>query len=419
MLVSLLIIIYVTFIALGLPDSTLGSSFPAIAQNLGIPSNMAGYLSPVVSLGTIVSSLLSDKLVRRFSTKWVTSVSVLLTALALFLFSFVTKDTVWAFFPIAIVMGLGAGGIDAALNNYVALHYKAIHMNWLHCSWGVGTTISPLIIGSFIDSNNNSSGWNHGILTVSILLFAVSLMLFVTLPIWNKAKEIEEKRKVDSQQAPEKEKKPLGYGVLFRNPIFYLAMVGFFCYCAMEGTTGLWLSTYLTHEKGLSTSLAATLGSTFYIGITVGRFFSGPLSLRLNEKAMIRIGESIALIGVMLCLIPVNEYFAIVGFVITGLGCAPINPAIIRSTPYRFSKQASQKAMGLEMAIAYMGNLAIPPLFALTAKAMDENYGILPYFTLILVLVMILCHEIINRKLSKRDTQLSEEERKDYVTEDN
>ncbi len=419
MLVSLLIIIYVTFIALGLPDSTLGSSFPAIAQNLGIPSNMAGYLAPVVSLGTVISSLLSDKLVRRFSTKWVTAISVLLTAIALLLFSFVTTDYVWAFFPIAIIMGLGAGAIDASLNNYVALHYKAIHMNWLHCSWGVGTTISPLIIGSFIDSENNSSGWNHGILTVSILLFAVSLMLFLTLPIWNKAKEIEDKRKVAAGEEKETESTTFGYASLFRNPVFYLAMVGFFCYCAMEGTTGLWLSTYLNHEKGLVTSLAATLGSTFYIGITAGRFVCGPLSLRLNEKTMIRIGETIALLGVILCLIPINEYFAIVGFVVTGLGCAPIYPAIIRSTPYRFSKEASQKAMGLEMAIAYLGNLSIPPLFAITAKSMGENYGILPYFTLILVCLMILCHETINWKLKRRDAHLSDEERDAYFSESN
>ena len=413
MLASLLIIIYVTFIALGLPDSTLGSSFPAIAQNLGIPSNMAGYISPVVSAGTIVSSLLSDKLVRRFSTKWVTAVSVLLTSVAMLLFSFVTTDYVWAFFPIGIIMGLGAGSIDAALNNFVALHYKAIHMNWLHCSWGIGTTISPLIIGAFIDSDKNSIGWNHGILMVAVLLFAVSLMLFLTLPVWSKAKESEERKRKDSPQSG-KSLAPFTYRDLFRNPVFYFAMIGFFCYCAMEGTTGLWLSTYLHQEKGINTALAATLGSTFYIGITVGRFICGPLSLKLSEKIMIRIGEAIGLAGIILCLIPGNAYFAIVGFVLTGLGCAPIYPAIIRSTPYRFSRSASQKAMGLEMAIAYMGNLSIPPLFALTAKCLGDNYSILPVFTLILILLMISCHEFINFRLSKRDSQLTSEEKEEF-----
>lgn len=410
MLVSLLIIIYVTFMALGLPDSTLGSSFPAIAQNLNVSSNLAGYISPVVSFGTILSSLFCDRLVRRFSTKWVTSVSVLLTAVAMLLYSFVREETVWAFFPIAIVMGLGAGAIDAALNNYVALHYKAIHMNWLHASWGVGTTLSPLIIGAFIDPDRNSAGWNHGLLAVSILLFAVSLLLFLTLPLWDKAKKKEE----SEEKAEEKDDKPVPYRFFFRNPIFYLAMLGFFCYCALEGTTGLWLSTYLHQEKEIDTALSATLGSTFYIGIMVGRFLSGPLSLKWNEKKMIRLGEVLLFLGVLLSLLPIPGVYASIGFILTGLGCAPIYPAIIRSTPYRFTKKASQRAMGLEMAIAYLGNLLVPPLFALTAKALGENYGILPIFSAILCLLMILSHETINFHLRKRDLSLSEEEKKNY-----
>ena len=409
MLVSLLIIIYVTFVALGLPDSTLGSSFPAIADNLGVSADMAGYLSPIVSCGTILSSLFSAKLIARFKTQYVTSFSILLTALALLSFSFVQSDYVWAFYPIALVLGLGAGGVDAALNNYVALHYKAIHMNWLHCSWGVGASISPFIVGAFIDSGNDSAGWETGILTVSILLFAVTLLLFLTLPLWNRAQARKTKEEV------EEESKAFSYRSLFTNPVFYLAMLGFFCYCAMENTTGLWLSTYLHQEKEIDTSLAATLASTFYLGITAGRFVCGPLSLKIREKNMIRIGELIALVGILLTLMPFHSAFAITGFIVTGIGCAPIYPAIIRSTPYRFSKGASQKAMGLEMAIAYVGNLSVPPLFALTASLLGDNYAPLPYFTLALVLVMILCHEAINFRLKRRDEGFTEEERKENL----
>lgn len=409
MLVSLLVIIYVTFIALGLPDSTLGSSFPAIATNLNVSPDMAGYLSPIVSAGTILSSLFSAKLIARFKTPYVTSFSILLTALAMLGFSFVQEDFVWAFYPIAFVMGLGAGGVDAAINNYVALHYKAIHMNWLHCSWGVGASVSPLIIGSFIDSDNNSQGWEKGILVVSILLFAVVLLLFLSLPLWNKAKKREKKA-----DEGEKTDEGFSYRWLFSNPVFYLAMVGFFSYCALETTTGLWLSTYLHQEKKLDTALSATLASTFYLGITCGRFLCGLLSLKLREKDMIRVGEGVLLLGAVLTLLPFDSAFAIAGFVLTGIGCAPIYPAIIRSTPYRFSKKASQKAMGLEMAIAYVGNLSVPPLFALIARWLGNDYSLLPFFILALLLLMIGSHEWINFRLRRRDSSLSEEERRQY-----
>lgn len=408
---ALLAVIYVTFIALGLPDSTLGSSFPAIAENLALPSNMAGYLSPIVSAGTIVSSLLSAKLVSRFTTKWVTIVSVFFTGTAMLCFSFVDQAHSYFFYPIAVLMGLGAGGIDAALNNFVALHYKAIHMNWLHCSWGIGASLSPFILGSFIDSGNHSAGWEKGTLTIAILLFAITLLLLLTLPLWNKMKAREQKEGGEPEESL-----PFSYRALFVNPVFYLAMAGFFCYCAVETTTGLWLSTYLHQEKGVDTSLAATLASTFYLGITVGRFVCGPLSLKLREKAMIRIGEAVLVVGILLCLLPIHNASAIVGFILTGIGCAPIYPAIIRSTPYRFSKAASQKAMGLEMAIAYVGNLSMPPLFALVAKLLGEDYAPLPVFTLVLAVFMVFCHEVINAKLKKRDRSLSKEERNAYET---
>lgn len=412
MATALLLVIYLIFVSLGLPDSMLGSSFPAIADNLSIRSDMSGYISLVVCVCTILSALLSEKLIKKFKTKRVVSFSILLTAVALILFSLVTKDYVWAFFLIAIPLGLGAGAIDSALNNYVALHYKAIHMNWLHCCWGVGASISPMIIAPFIDSNNQSAGWNKGILVIGIIQLCIAVVAFSTLPLWNKvalkAKK-EEKEEAEVKEEPSRRS-------LFKNPIFYFAMVGFFSYCALETTTGAWAGFFFNQGKGFSTQEAATLDSLFYIGITVGRFICGPISLKLKEKTMMRIGETILLIGAILCLIPVDNMFAIVGVSFIGMGCAPIYPAIIRSTPYRFSKALSQKVMGLEMAIAYCGSLIVSPLYGLVAKSVN-NYLLLPYVVLFFAVVMTVCHEIINLRLNRRGKNLSETEKKAYITE--
>ena len=410
MSILLLLIIYIAFISLGLPDSMLGSSFPAIAENLNIASDMAGYIALTVSACTIVSSLFSAKLIEKFSTKWVVFVSVLLTATGLVLFSQVKEGYTWLFFLIAVPMGLGAGAIDAALNNYVALHYKAIHMNWLHCSWGIGASIGPMILGSFIDSDKASAGWDKGVLIISIIQFSIALIILISLPLWNKmASKESNKPKEEIKQV-----KKFSYKDLFKNPVFYLSMIGFFGYCALETTTGLWTGSFFSYGKGLSTSKAATLTSVFYLGITVGRFICGPISLKFKEKNMMRIGESILLVGTVLTMIPFNIWFSIIGLSLIGIGCAPIYPAIIRSTPYRFSKEASQKAMGIEMAIAYCGNLSIPPLFGLIAKSLGNNFSILPYMILALLLLMIIVHEIINAILQKRDVALTEEEKKEY-----
>lgn len=413
MAIALLLVIYIIFISLGLPDSMLGSSFPAIAQNLNLAKDLGGYISLVVSGFTILSSLLSNYFIKKFSTKWVVIVSILLTALGLVSFSFVTQDYWWVFFIIAIPMGFGAGGIDSALNNYVALHYKAIHMNWLHCSWGVGASIGPLVIGSFIDSNNNSAGWNKGILTIAIIQLSIFVIAIASLPLWNKLELKDRKLEKDEEAV---ENNDFSRKTLFKNPVFWMAMLGFFCYCSLETTTGFWNSSYFCYAKGMTTSQAASLASLFYIGITAGRFICGPLSLKVKEKNMIRLGEGILLVGAIVTCLPLNIYGAGVGMVLIGAGCAPIYPAIIRSTPYRFSRASSQKALGLEMAFAYCGNIIIPPLFGLTCKSLGENYSFLPYLDIILLGLMIFAHEIINAKLKARDKNLSTEEMKKYQT---
>lgn len=396
MQILLLIIIYLIFISLGLPDSVLGSSFPAIATNLSIREDMAGYIGLVVSGCTILSSLFSEKLIHRFSTKIVVSFSILLTAGGLICFSLVRENTVWAFFLDAILLGLGAGAIDSALNNYVACHYKAIHMNWLHCFWGVGASISPLIIAPFIDSANHSAGWNKGILAIAIIQLCIAAIAFLTLPIWNKAYPEAKLEKEEEEKITHSKKE------LFKNPIFYLAMLGFFCYCGLETTSGNWAGFFFQQGKGFSTQDAAKLDSMFYIGITVGRFFCGLISLKIDEKNMMRMGEAILLIGAILSSLPVNPIVSIIGFALIGLGCAPIYPAIIRSTPKRFTKELSLHVMGMQMAIAYCGNLLVSPLFGFFAKK-TSNFVSLPIVVLVLASIMVVSHEIINVKQRKEN----------------
>ena len=411
--ILLLLVIYLIFISLGLPDSVLGSTFPAIAENLETSPDMAGYIGLVVSGCTIVSSLLSEKMINKFGTRFVVAFSILLTALGLICFHLVTKNFVWAFFLIAILLGLGAGAIDSALNNYVALHYKAIHMNWLHCSWGVGASISPLIIAPFIDSNNNSFGWNKGILLIACIQFGIAAIAFASLPLWKKVESQAELS--ERKEEKEEQKRPLSKKELAKNPVFYLAMLGFFCYCGLETTSGNWGGFFFQYGRGFNTQDAARLDSLFYIGITIGRFLCGFISLKIKEKNMMRIGEAILIAGSVLAALPFDNALAIAGFLMIGLGCAPIYPAIIRSTPYRFSKELSQHIMGLEMAIAYCGNIIVSPLYGLIVKTLDL-YMALPYVVLTLAVMMAVSHEAINIRLSRRDKLLSPEEKERYST---
>lgn len=408
----LLIFIYFTFISLGLPDSMLGSSFPAISDNLDINPSINSALSIIVTCGTIISSLLSSWLIKKLKTPYIVLGSILLTVLGLILFSLTKSDYTWLFYVACIPLGLGAGAIDSALNNYVALHYKAIHMNWLHCSWGVGASIGPMIVSAFIDPKQDSAGWNWGVTTIAGIQFLIFLLVFISLPLWNKvAVQKQQEEKTDENDEDFK------ISSLFHSSIIYLTIIGFFCYCAVETTTGLWVSSYFSFFHGLDSDTCALLGSIFYLGITVGRFICGPLSLKLDEKTMIRIGEGIMTAGMILALFGTfTEYVAMAGFIIVGLGCAPVYPAVIRSTPYRFSRAGSPKVMGLEMAGAYLGNLIVSPLFGLVAEALGNKFEILPWVTLVLAVAMIVCHETINLKLSRRDRSLSPEELKKYKT---
>ena len=375
MYLLLLAVIYLAFISLGLPDSLLGAAWPTIRSAFDVPLSYMGFVSMIISGGTIISGLMSERITKRFGTRAVVLVSVLLTAVALFGFSTVSKFyqlCLWG-----IPYGLGAGAIDAALNNYVALHYSSRHMSWLHCFWGVGTIVSPYIMSFAL----NYASWSDGYRWVSFIQFGIVVILAVSLPLW----------KVNSkkQQSGEEAKKVLGIkGALKIKGVPFL-LIGFFSYCAAEATTMLWASSYLEGTQGVPKDEAAALGSLFFIGITAGRFLSGFISDRLGDNRMIRIGIAVALCGVALIAVPTLPT-AVAGFVIIGIGCAPVYPCIIHATPDNFGAENSQGIIGIQMASAYVGSTFVPPLFGIIAN--NITLWLMPLFLLfffVLLLVMI------------------------------
>lgn len=379
----LLALIYLAFISLGLPDSLLGAGWPVMHTELGVSVSFMGIISMVISGGTIVSSLLSDKLTHKFGTRAVTVTSVFLTVAALFGFSFSGSFSMLIIF--AVPYGLGAGAIDAALNNYVALHYKAKHMSWLHCFWGVGAIIS-LFIMSFALKNLN---WNSGYRIVGFIQLAIALLLLVTLPVWkiNKTESTADTKRVGLTAALKIK------GVPF-------LLIGFFAYCAAEATAMYWASTYFTEVKGISGDRAASFAALFYIGITLGRFASGFITERLGDRRMILLGTGILACGIMILLIPVQSYMtAFAAFLVIGFGCAPIYPCIIHSTPANFGAENSGAIIGIQMASAYVGSTFIPPLFGLFGNAV--GFSVMPVYLLAFFALMIIMTEATFRITGK------------------
>ena len=387
MITLILIIIYLAFISLGLPDSLLGSAWPVMQTDLSVGFSSAGIISMIISGGTIISSLLSGKLINRFGTGKVTFVSVTMTAIALLGFS-AAPSFIWLCI-MSIPLGLGAGSVDAALNNFVALHYKAKHMSWLHCFWGIGATSGPIIMSLFIANN---SGWRKGYFTISLIQFSLVFLLFITLPLWKRFERSDEESSIDEEKNTEKIS-PL------RIPGVKLALVSFVCYCAAEATAGLWGSSYLVN-KGLSPDDAAIGISLFYGGITLGRFLSGFLTMKLNNCMLIRLGQVICIIGAVCLLLPLPTYFSLVGLILVGLGCAPIYPCMLHETPTRFGTSASQSIMGLQMAFAYMGSTFMPPILGFIAS--KTSIMIFPYFLLCYMLIMLIGSEKINIFIQKK-----------------
>ena len=373
----LLAVIYLVFISLGLPDSLLGAGWPAIHTELDLPVSYMGFVSMTISCGTVISSLLSDKLTKKIGTRAVVSISIFLTVAALFGFSLSSRF--WMLIVFAIPYGLGAGAIDAALNNYVALHFQAKHMSWLHCFWGVGTIVSPFIMGYAV----TNATWHDGYRIVGFLQLGIAIIMLLSLPLW----------KVNKNTAEARPQKSVGLiGALKIKGVPFL-LIGFFAYCAAEATTMYWASTYFVEVKKISTEEAANLASLFYIGLTAGRFISGFITEKLGDRKMILIGTCILTCGILILLLPVSSYeFAIAAFLVIGLGCGPIYPCIIHSTPNQFGAENSGAIIGIQMASAYIGTTVIPPLFGLIGHAI--GFTVMPVYLLIFVILMITMTEL-------------------------
>ena len=396
----LLAIIYLAFISLGLPDSLLGSAWPTMYQQFGVPISYAGIISMIISAGTIASSLQSDRLTKKLGTGKVTAISVAATAVALFGFCF--SHSFWALCLWAIPYGLGAGSVDASLNNYVALHYESRHMSWLHCMWGVGATTGPYIMGIALSMGQ---GWNMGYRYIGIIQVVLTAVLVFSLPLWKGRKsttenlqnaEMEQLLENVSEKADTTAEKALSLREILKIAGAKEVMLCFFCYCALEQTAGLWASSYLTLHKGVSSETAAIFASLFYIGITVGRAISGFITMKLNDTQMVRLGQSIIVLGIMAMVLPGSNVLALAGLILIGLGCAPIYPCVIHSTPAHFGADKSQAIIGVQMAFAYIGILAMPPLFGVLASRI--SVALLPCYLFAILVVMVIMHELLTKK---------------------
>ena len=379
----LIAVIYLSFISLGLPDSLLGSAWPSMYGELGVPISYAGIISMIIAAGTIISSLQSDRLTRKLGTGKVTAISVAMTAVALFGFSF--SHSFWLLCFWTVPYGLGAGSVDASLNNYVALNYASRHMSWLHCMWGVGASLGPYIMGYAM---TGGQGWNAGYGYIAALQIILTIILILSLPLW--------KNRAEENNESAANAKTLTLREIIRIPGAKEVMITFFCYCALEQTTGLWASSYLTLHKGISADKAAGFASMFFIGITIGRALSGFVTMKLSDAQMVRLGQGVAALGIITLLLPFGEYMSLMGLIMIGLGCAPIYPCIIHSTPEHFGADKSQAIIGVQMASAYVGTLLMPPLFGIIAEHISVS--IYPVYLFIVLISMAVMHEALLRK---------------------
>lgn len=381
----LLVIIYISFISLGLPDALLGAAWPIMSQEFTVPLSYAGGISLIIAIGTVISSLLSDRMTKWLGAGKVTAFSVATTAMAIFGFS--VSDQFWQLCLWSIPYGLGAGSVDASLNNYVALHYASRHMSWLHCMWGLGASVGPYIMGIAL---TGGMGWNEGYGIIAIIQVILSAVIFLSLPLWKKRK--------DEPSAAGERAKPLTMKQILSIRGARDVMVTFFCYCALEQTCILWGSSYFVLHNGLNEETAASLASLYMLGLTFGRFLNGFLTYKISDTNLIRLGEAIIALGIAVMFLPLGHMAAMIGLTLMGLGSAPVYPCIIHSTPDHFGEENSQALIGVQMASAYIGICCMPPLFGILAN----HFGVflLPWYVGGLLLVMTVMSESLNRKCS-------------------
>lgn len=374
--------IYLAFISLGLPDALLGSAWPIIYQEFAVPVSYSGTVFMIISGGTILSSLKSETLNRRFGTGKITAFSVLLTAVALLGFSLSRNFFMLCLF--AVPYGLGAGSVDAALNHYVALHYSSRHMSWLHCMWGLGASLGPYIMGFVLQRGEH---WSRGYFVISLIQIFLTIALFCSLPLWRKHSEDEASAPTPNPTASHISKKPLSLKEIFRIPGAKESMASFYGYCALEQTVGLWAGSFMVLSLGMEEKLAASFVALFYFGITFGRFLSGFFAMKWRDEQMVLGGSAIVFLGICLLFTPWSKAMVLPALILIGLGCAPVYPSVIHSTPHNFGAEHSSALIGVQMAAAYVGTLLMPPLFGIFGRAF--GMGLFPYYSLLLLLFMI------------------------------
>lgn len=371
---SLLIaVIYLIFISLGLPDSLLGSGWPAMHAAFSVPSSYAGYVSMAISFMTIISALLSPMMIKRFHTKWIVIVSIFLTVMGLIGFSISTSYAM--LFVFAVPYGMGAGAIDASVNHYVANNYSGSVMNFLHCFYGVGAVISPNIMAVAL----SKASWNEGYRWTAYIQIFILLICIISLPLWKK----------NERDSNKQEEEVAGIREALKRPGVVLTLIAFFAYCSGEATCFLWTSSYFAGVKeGLTDHLIASFGSLIFGGLMLGRLISGFVSNRLGDRMLIRIGIFFEVVGILLVMIPVASFIpAAIGFVIIGTGMGPVYPAIQHMAPTNFGERYSAAVIGLQMASAYMGSTFMPMIFGNIQEKI--GIGIMPFYLLIFAVLNI------------------------------
>ena len=415
----LLLIIYLSFISLGLPDALLGSAWPIMHEELKVPLSYSGSVYMLISCCTILSSLKSESLNRRFGTGKITAFSVLLTALAIFGFSM--SRSFYMLLLFAIPYGLGAGSVDAALNHYVALHYSSRHMNWLHCMWGIGASIGPYIMGFVLQ---RGFSWSKGYLLIGILQAGLTFLLFLSLGLWKeKEEDMNDLVKVEMHEG-EEGKKALSFREILRIPGAKECIASFFFYCAIEQTIGLWSGSFMVYSLRIDAKLAASLVALFYFGITFGRFLAGIFSAKWKDEELILGGIAILFLGIVLLFpaglfsgnrlfgMELRQIFVVLSLLFMGLGCAPIYPAIIHSTPYNFGAENTSALIGKQMASAYIGSLSLPPIFGVLAK--NFGTGLFPFYAVVLGIAMLYMY----KQLLKKTKEAKRKRKKPIVSDE-
>lgn len=401
MLNLLLPLIYLAFISLGLPDAVLGSAWPIISDELATPLSSMGIVTVIISAGTILSSLQSDRLTKKLGVQMVTAISVATTAIALLGFSLTSSFLMLCI--LAVPYGLGAGSVDAALNNYVAIHFESKHMSWLHCMWGIGATLGPYIMGMAL---SNSLGFRGGYTILFVIQAALTAILFFSRPVWKMIPTHAQNTDTDALDTLEttktsehKSAKALSFKEILKISGVPYIMVAFACVCGIEQTTGLWASSYLVLNRGVGVELAASFGALFFLGMTIGRGASGFIAMKYSDSQMIRGGQVVIALGIVALFLPFGTTSAFAGLILVGLGLAPIYPSIIHSTPHNFGAKNSQAIIGVQMASAYTGSLAMPAIFGLIAD--NISIALYPVYIGVMLLVLFFMYQMLLKKVDK------------------